>query len=230
MYNVILPTYNEVDTIIPMIRMLQVVFEELKEDYRIVVVDDHSPDGTWEAVETLNSEHVKLIIRPGKQGLGTAYKTAIEHCIYPYTIILDSDLQHDPFAIIDMCQIKDLKTDIVTGTRYVRGGAVCGWTLFRRFTSCFANNLSKIVLGLRTSDLTGSFRLYRTKCLSNLINEVRSTGFGFQMEIIARAEAKSYKIVECPITFYDRTCGESKLGTKEIFVFLLTLARLYVYL
>ncbi|KAI5173478.1 dolichol-phosphate mannosyltransferase [Pancytospora epiphaga] len=227
MFNVILPTYNEAGSILVMIAMLDDVFKQLRAKYTIIVVDDNSPDNTSGIVKGLNNENVKVIDRPGKLGLGSAYVTGLSHCIYEYTVILDSDLQHDPFTILDMYKLTEKGADIVSGTRYIGTGKVCGWSFMRKLVSCGANNLARYTLGLNTKDLTGSFRLYRTEVLKELIPTVRCLKFGFQMEIIARAEAKGYKIVECPIVFYDRKAGESKISWKEMVHFVIAIVKLY---
>lgn len=230
MYNVLLPTYNEANTIKPLLGMLQAVFRQLDVPYSIVVVDDSSPDGTWRILQKMNLPNLKLIVRPRKSGLGSAYKCGIEECRFPYTIIMDSDLQHDPFSIIEMvAKLKD-GTDIVCGTRYANGGAVCGWSFLRRMTSRGANNLAKSILGLNSTDLTGSFRIYKTDSLRELLKHVKCTGFGFQMEVLARAEYAKLAIKECPIIFYERSAGHSKMGVREIFLFVLAIFKIYFHI
>jgi dolichol-phosphate mannosyltransferase len=227
MYNVILPTYNESNSIAPLIYMLIDTFKQLDQEYRIIVVDDNSPDDTSKIVKRMNLKGVIVIDRPTKMGLGSAYKAGLSKCIYPYTILMDSDLQHDPFAILEMEKMVYSNHDIITGTRYSKGGRVCGWSFMRGFISCTANNIAKYALGLNTSDLTGSFRLYKTSVLKEIIPQMQCQGFGFQMEIIARAEKMEYKIGECPIIFYDRAFGVSKMSIFEIFRFLNTVRMLY---
>uniref|UniRef100_A0A7S0YDE9 Dolichol-phosphate mannosyltransferase subunit 1 n=1 Tax=Polytomella parva TaxID=51329 RepID=A0A7S0YDE9_9CHLO len=110
--------------------------------------------------------------------------------------------------------------DIVSGTRYVHGGGVSGWDWRRKLTSRGANLLARFILGTRASDLTGSFRLYRRTVLLDLLTQTKSKGYAFQMEVMARAEARGFKVTEVPIVFVDRLFGQSKLGAKEFVMFL----------
>lgn len=229
MFNVILPTYNEAGCIVTMINMLDAAFKELGAPYTVVVVDDGSPDGTSGIVKGMRNESVVVVDRPGKLGLGSAYLAGLDHCTHPYTVIIDSDLQHDPFAIVDMYRMAKKGHDIVSGTRYAKGGKVCDWSFKRRMVSCGANNLTRYVLGLKTLDLTGSFRMYKTDVLKRLMPSVRCMKFGFQMEIIARAEMSGLSIAECPIVFYSRKTGESKISWREIVYFLFAIMNLYFF-
>ena len=227
MFNVILPTYNESGCIVTTINMLDRVFKELNRPYLLVIVDDNSPDGTSDIVKALGSDSIKVVDRPGKMGLGSAYMDGLEHCVYPYTVIMDSDLQHDPFAIIDMYKMAGKGFDIVSGSRYSGGGSVSHRSFVRGLVSCTANNLARYTLGLNATDLTGSFRLYKTDVLRSLMGKTRCRRFGFQMEILARAEAAGCSIAECPIVFYTRKTGESKISSAEVLFFLAAVAQLY---
>lgn len=228
MINVILPTYNESECIAPLIRMLDNVFTRLSVPYLLVIVDDNSPDGTAAIVRSLNNENAIVVDRPGKLGLGSAYVEGLKHCIHPYTVIMDSDLQHNPFDILEMYKLASKGCDIVTGTRYHGEGKVSNCPFFRRLMSCTANNIARFLLDLRIHDLTGSFRMYRTDILTLLVQEVTCKRFGFQMEILALAEKRGMKIVECPIIFYQRHTGVSKISSKEIIFFLMAVLRLYL--
>ncbi|KAL6122385.1 hypothetical protein NUSPORA_00567 [Nucleospora cyclopteri] len=234
MYNIILPTYNESVNIVPMIGLLTDVFNKMEQSFIIIVVDDNSPDQTAGIVEKLKNPNVKLIKRKQKLGLGSAYKTAAKECHYKYTIIIDSDLQHSPLAILGMSKLLN-KADIITGTRYISKviddqqviGKVCGWNFYRKLVSATANNLARYILDLKTTDLTGSFRIYKTEVFKKLVKMVHSNGFGFQVEIIALAEKNNCNIEEFPIVFYNRRAGESKLNSFEIFRFIFMIIVLY---
>lgn len=117
--------------------------------------------------------------------------------------------------------------DVVTGTRYARGGGVAGWSFTRKLTSCGANVLASLALHPRVSDLTGSFRLWRADLLRQLVVETKSTGYAFQMEVVVRAVRQGASVAEVPIVFVDRLYGSSKLGGKEVAMFLKGLARLF---
>ncbi len=239
MYNVILPTYNERENIIPMIGMLNNVFTTLNKQYVIIIVDDNREDGTIDvlrkAMDLYRAEfkNIKIISRKGKFGLGSAYINALfgkeNYCIYEKTIIMDSDTQHNPFDLINMVKW-DGDYDIVVGSRYVEGGKVSQLSFSRRYISSFANTLSKYVLNLYTNDLTTSFRIYDTKIIKDLARDVFNHDFGFQVEIIAKAEFRKYRIKEVPTTFQIRSLGESKLKSREVFVFLIMLVYLYLFI
>jgi dolichol-phosphate mannosyltransferase len=126
--------------------------------------------------------------------------------------------------------MNDKNSDIVIGTRYGKGGKIAGGPFHRKLISCTANNFGRYVLGVKTSDLTGSFRLYRTQVLQYLLSTSQSAGFGFQMESIVRAELIGLSISEYPIVFYNRIVGKSKISPLEVVLFILAVFRLYLTL
>ena len=231
-YSVILPTYEERDNI-PIITWL--IFDMAEKNglnLEIVVVEDNSPDGTGEVVEELQKlygeDKIILLKRPGKLGLGSAYMDGIKKCTGNFVIIMDADFSHHPKFIPKMINVQeDTDCDVVTGTRYKSGGGVYGWDLYRKLTSRVANFIASFLLNPQhASDLTGSFRLYKKEVLENIMKEMTSKGYVFQMEVIIRAEKMGYKIEEVPITFVDRVYGESKLGANEIISYLKGLSKL----
>ncbi|WFD19596.1 dolichyl-phosphate beta-D-mannosyltransferase [Malassezia caprae] len=223
-YSVILPTYNERENLPIIVFLLCRMFQQQGLDYEIVIVDDNSPDGTQTIARQLAAlygpEHIVLRPRAGKLGLGTAYIHGLESCTGDFVIIMDADFSHHPKFIPDMIA-KQIHTnaDIVQGTRYSgpsTGAGVYGWDLKRKLVSRGANVLASFVLDPRTTDVTGSFRLYKRAVLQTLISQVTSKGYVFQMEILVRAKAMGYSVEEVAITFCDRVYGESKLGGDEI--------------
>ncbi|KAL0237545.1 hypothetical protein PCE1_000939 [Barthelona sp. PCE] len=221
MYSVIMPTYNERENLPLITRLIVQTFEELDEKYEIIIVDDNSPDGTFEIAEKLQDlygeEHIVLTQREGKLGLGSAYKFGVEYAKGDFIIILDADLSHHPKYIPEMIQKqRDENLDIVSGTRYAHGGSVYGWNAYRVLTSRVANFLADFLLKPQVSDLTGSFRLYRKNVFELCLDSVVTKGYSFQMEIIVRARRMGLKIGEVPISFVDRIYGQSKLGANEI--------------
>jgi dolichol-phosphate mannosyltransferase len=162
-----------------------------------------------------------LHTRPGKLGLGSAYIEGIQFCSGDFVILMDADLSHHPKYIPQFIQEqKETNADIVTGTRYRRGGGVFGWNLKRKLTSRVANFLASLLLNPKCSDLTGSFRLYKKEVLQVLMQSVKSRGYAFQMEVVIRARERNFTIAEVPIAFVDRIFGESKLGPNEIYTYL----------
>jgi dolichol-phosphate mannosyltransferase len=200
------------------------VVEQHKLDLEIVVVDDNSPDGTQQVVAELQKiypNRIKLHTRPGKLGLGSAYKDGLKHCSGKFIILMDADLSHHPKFIPEfIAKQKETGCHIVTGTRYVSKGGVFGWDLKRKLTSRVANFLADFLLNPNCTDLTGSFRLYKREVLDHLMNRVKAKGYAFQMEVIIRARESKFTIAEVPITFIDRIYGVSKLGTNEVVTYL----------
>eukprot|EP00249_Psilotum_nudum_P017731 c26464_g1_i2 orf=220-945(-) len=222
-YSILVPTYCERLNIGLLTYLLFKYLQDVP--FEMIVIDDASPDGTQDAVRQLQKlygeDRILLKPRPSKLGLGTAYVHGLKHASGDFIIIMDADLSHHP-KYLPLFIRKQMETgaDIVTGTRYVKGGGVHGWDLRRKLTSRGANVLAQTLLWPHVSDLTGSFRLYRKAVLEDLVNACVSKGYVFQMELIVRAHRKGYQIMEIPISFVDRVYGSSKLGGSEIFQYL----------
>uniref|UniRef100_A0A7S3L475 Dolichol-phosphate mannosyltransferase subunit 1 n=1 Tax=Amphora coffeiformis TaxID=265554 RepID=A0A7S3L475_9STRA len=232
LYSVILPTYNERENLPIIFYLLDRAFTEAKLQYEVVVVEDSSPDGTLEVARALQKsygkDHLQILSRTGKLGLGSAYKDGLKKARGDRIILMDADLSHHPKFIPQMVEVMDSeKVEIVTGTRYRNGGGVYGWDVKRKLTSKGANFLADFLLNPGVSDLTGSFRLYERKAIDRILPIVKSTGYAFQMEIAVLAKKHGFKVAEVPITFVDRLYGESKLGTKEIIMYLKGLLYLF---
>ena len=201
--------------------------------FEVVIVDDSSPDNTLEVAKKLQEvytkEQVKIVSRKGKLGLGTAYAAGLKECTGERVILMDADLSHHPKFIPQMIlKMNAHDYDIVSGTRYRKGGGVAGWDLKRKITSKGANFLATFLLDTGdASDLTGSFRLYKREALEKILPQVQSKGYAFQMEILILAKKAKLTLGEVPITFVDRIYGESKLGANEIFLYLKGLIKLF---
>lgn len=201
--------------------------------FEVVIVDDSSPDNTLEVAKKLQQvytkEQVKIVSRKGKLGLGTAYAAGLKECTGERVILMDADLSHHPKFIPQMIlKMNAQDYDIVSGTRYRKGGGVAGWDLKRKITSKGANFLATFLLDPgNASDLTGSFRLYKREALEKILPQVQSKGYAFQMEILILAKKAEMTLGEVPITFVDRIYGESKLGANEIFLYLKGLIKLF---
>jgi len=231
-YSIILPTYNEKENLPLILYLISKAFEESKYNWEVIVVDDNSPDGTLEIAKQLQQifGENRILLRPrqAKLGLGTAYVHGIKHCTGNFIVIMDADMSHHPKAIAQFIKKqKEADYDIVTGTRYLKGGGVYGWDLYRKLTSRVANYLSDTLLNPHLSDLTGSFRLYKKQILLKLLEVNTSKGYVFQMEMMVRARQFGYSIAEVPITFVDRVYGDSKLGGNEIVQYLKGLITLF---
>ena len=153
--------------------------------------------------------------------VGSAYVHGLDFASGEWIIIMDSDMSHHPSAIPLMLQQQRLhNADIVKGNRYIQGGGVYGWTLFRKLASRGMGLVAELVMGSAFTDLTGSYRLYRREVLKQLVSSTVTKGYTFQLEMMVRAEALNLKIAQVPIEFVDRQFGESKMGAGEMAGFL----------
>jgi dolichol-phosphate mannosyltransferase len=232
LYSVILPTFNERENLPIIFYMIDKYLTEAKLKYEVVIVDDSSPDGTLQVAEAIQKSFgagkVTIVSRKGKLGLGSAYVAGLKASKGDRIVLMDADMSHHPKVIPQMVEkMNSEHVDIVTGTRYIQGGGVYGWDGFRKLTSRTANFLADFLLNPGVSDLTGSFRLYERKVIEDILPKVASKGYAFQMEIVVRARKENMTIAEVPITFVDRIYGESKLGTKEILLYLKGLVQLF---
>ena len=231
-YSLLIPTYNERDNISLLIYMIDKILTKNKINYEIIIVEDSSPDKTIDCVKEMQKLYgiskIKILERPGKLGLGTAYMDGCKLCTGDFIFIMDADFSHHPKFLIDFIKKqKETNADIVTGTRYNLGGGVYGWNPIRKIISRGANFLATFLLRPGVSDLTGSYRLFKKNVFEDLVKDVKNGGYAFQMEIIIRGVYKGYKVEEIPITFVDRVMGKSKLGMGEILIYFDTVLDLY---
>jgi len=210
---IISPTYNEKKNIKALVAQVL----DLNSDYHLLIIDDNSPDGTASAVKELQTEYTNLHLeeRPGKAGLGTAYiygfKWALERD-YEAVVQMDADLSHDPGDVLRL--VKQLEAhDLVIGSRYIHGVSVVNWPIRRLILSYGANLYSSIVTGMPLKDSTGGFKAWRREVLETVqLDQVRSQGYSFQIEMNFRTWRRGFTIIEEPIIFTDRTIGESKMS------------------
>jgi len=234
-YSVLLPVYNERENLPLMIAMLDKVFTENRLNFEIIVVEDSSPDNTYEVAkklqETFGEAKMKILHRKGKLGLGSAYIDGLKLVTGEFVFIMDADMSHHPESIPTfIAKQKSGDYDVVTGSRYISGGGVHGWDFKRKLISRGANFLATFLLNPDVSDLTGSYRLYKRSVLEDVMPRVVSKGYVFQMEIIVRCRYGGYSIGEVPISFVDRVYGESKMGGSEIVQYAQGLWNLFVTL
>lgn len=213
---IIIPTYNEKDNIEPLIRkILSLNINNLK----IIVVDDSSPDGTGEIVEKIkeNEPRLEIVHRSGRMGLGTAYIEGFKKALNSgaeYIFEIDADFSHDPLAIPFFLE-KIIQVDLVLGSRYVWGGKIKNWNLFRRLISYLGNLYARFILSLPFKDLTGGFKCYKRGVLEAIdLEKLDSEGYVFQIETTYFAYKKGFKIKEIPIIFTERKQGRSKFNIK----------------
>ncbi len=215
---VILPTYNEAENVLPLAREILAADDRLE----ILVVDDNSPDGTGDLVEGAGRKdpRIHLVRRPAKLGLGTAYLEGFRFGLdrgYDLVLTMDCDGSHHPRHLpAILAAIED--ADLVIGSRYVRGGGIVNWAWYRRALSRFANFYARSLLRLPVRDCTGGYRCYRRKVLKTVRPfEIRSSGYSFLEEMVWRTDRCGFRIVEVPILFEDRTRGDSKIDSSEIY-------------
>jgi dolichol-phosphate mannosyltransferase len=212
---VIIPTYNEKENI------RQIISAVLSQDARIemLIVDDNSPDGTGGIVDEIGrgDARVHLLRRPGKMGLGTAYRDgfgwALQRPEYEYIFEMDADFSHDPAHLPIFLEAAQT-ADFVLGSRYLHANVtVVNWPMRRLLLSYCANLYARVVTGMDLWDSTGGFKCFHRRVLAAIdLTDVRSNGYAFQIEMSFRAFRKGFKGVEIPIVFSDRTHGESKMN------------------
>lgn len=216
---VIVPTYNER----PNIGTVALSVIGLGANYRLLIVDDGSPDGTGAVADALAAVHpaqIEVIHRPGKGGLGPAYIAGFRRALdlAPDLVAqMDADLSHDPEALPRLiAAARDV--DLVIGSRYVSGGGTTGWPLWRRVLSRLGGNYARAVLGAPVADLTGGYKVWRRATLESIdLERLRSDGYAFTIETTWRALRSGARVAEVPITFADRVAGASKLSRRIVF-------------
>ena len=227
---IISPTYNEKKNISSLIEIIL----SIDENYHILIIDDNSPDGTANIVKELQLKYKNLFFeeRPGKAGLGTAYKYGFNWALrrnYENIIQMDADLSHDPKEIKEMVRLLN-NYDLVIGSRYIDGVSVVHWPIKRLILSYGANVYARIITGLPIKDSTGGFKAWKRKVLDSIdLNGVKSQGYSFQIEMNWRAWQKKFSIVEHPIIFSDRTIGESKMSKKIMFEAVIVIWRMRIW-
>ncbi len=215
---VIIPTYNEKENIERII--LKVL--SLPGSFHVLIVDDGSPDGTADIVKRLQGlypEQVHLIQRTGKQGLGTAYIAGFKYALkkgYQYIFEMDADFSHNPDDLQRLYHACASGADVAVGSRYVPGGKVVNWPWDRIFISKGGAFYTRMITWMPVKDPTAGFICYRRDVLDTIpLDKVKFVGYAFQIEMKYRAWRLGFKIQEVPITFVDRTEGQSKM-TKGI--------------
>ncbi len=217
----ILPTYNEAENIEAIVTAAGDVLAGSGDDaYKILIVDDGSPDGTGEIADRLAAEReqVEVLHRTEKNGIGPAYLAGFAHALERgagYAMEMDSDFSHDPADLARLLDAVRSGADLALGSRYVPGGGVSDWGLLRRVISEGGSTYARWVLGLRVKDLTGGFKCFKREVLEAIhFDSVRSQGYAFQVELTYRAVKAGFKVVEVPIVFKDRELGQSKMSWR----------------
>jgi dolichol-phosphate mannosyltransferase len=217
----ILPTYNEAENVQAIVAAAaEVLAKAAPEGFRILIVDDSSPDGTGRLADQMAAEHdwLRVLHRTEKNGIGPAYLAGFRHALDAgagYVMEMDSDFSHDPADLARLLAAVKGGADLALGSRYVPGGGVSDWGLLRRVISEGGSTYARLVLGLKVRDLTGGFKCFRREVLEAIhFDGVRSRGYAFQVELTYRAVQAGFEIVEVPIVFRDRQQGTSKMSWR----------------
>ena len=215
-----IPTYNEALTVESIVHAAAAELQKVVGgEFRILIVDDNSPDGTGAIADGLaaESEHVEVLHRSAKSGLGQAYLAGFARALSAgaeLIVEMDADFSHDPKYLPALLEAAN-DADLVLGSRYVPGGGVRDWGLLRRLISRGGGIYARTILGIDVKDLTGGFKCIRRSVLETIdLPSVRAEGYVFQIEVTYRALLAGFTVREVPIVFSDRTEGTSKMSTR----------------
>jgi dolichol-phosphate mannosyltransferase len=210
---VLIPTYNERENLLPIVSRLRAAVPEAD----VLVLDDNSPDGTGAIADQLAADdsQVRVLHRMNKEGLGMAYLAGFAWSLergYDVMVEMDADGSHQPEQLRNLLGAL-AGADVVLGSRWVPGGSVVNWPLRRKFLSVGGNVYVRVLLGMPIGDATGGYRAYRASALRALdLHKVASQGYCFQVDLAWRAIRAGLSVVEVPITFVERTVGDSKMS------------------
>jgi dolichol-phosphate mannosyltransferase len=219
---VVLPTFNEAENVERIVVAVVAVLEAAAPTgYRVLIVDDDSPDGTGDVADRLAAAHVgvEVLHRKEREGLGRAYVAGFRHALTRdagYVLEMDADGSHDPRDLARLlAAVRDDGADLALGSRYVAGGQIAAWSMPRRVTSRGGCWYARKVLGIDVRDLTGGFKCFAAEVLEAIdLASVRSSGYAFQVELTYRALCAGFRVREVPISFHDRDQGSSKMSWR----------------
>jgi len=213
---VVVPTFNEREN------LSDIVAAITHQGYRVLVVDDSSPDGTGELADRIAGEdpRVSVLHRSEKEGLGPAYADGFDRALKDQSEVImemDADFSHDPADLPRLVKALDDGADLAIGSRYVAGGTTPDWPVLRQGISRGGNLYARMMLGIPVRDATAGFRAFKAEALKRLpYRSAEASGYGFQVEMAWRAHEEGLRIVEVPISFRDRAHGTSKMGSDIV--------------
>ena len=223
---IVIPTYNEAETIPSLIKELFEKIKQLVERLDILIIDDSSPDGTADIARELGAKYEKITViqRPKKMGLGAAYKEGFRHVLEKLdselVLQMDADHSHQPSEIPNMLE-KIKNFDFLVASRHVEGSDVIGWGIGRKVTHSIAGVIARICAKIEIKDSTSGFRMFKKKTLEKIdFKNIRSDGFAFQIEVLYQLKQLGMKGLEVPTIFVNRTEGSSKMGSREMMQFI----------
>jgi dolichol-phosphate mannosyltransferase len=214
---VVIPTYNEAQSMGPVVARVRAAVPES----HVLIVDDNSPDGTGDIADRLAAEddHVHVLHRPGKAGLGVAYLAGFEWGLaqgYDVLVEMDADGSHQPEELPRLLGALR-RADLVIGSRWVSGGAVRNWSWSRLLLSRGGNTYVRLMLGIPVRDATTGYRAFRRTTLEKIgLEHVESQGYCFQVDLAWRSLQRGLTVVEAPITFVEREAGKSKMSQAVV--------------
>ena len=218
---VVIPTYNESESIESLLKRLNSARMQISDKYEIdiLIVDDNSPDQTAVIAKNLQFSGLKVLSRQHKSGLGPAYLAGFKQGLlekYDYFVEMDADLSHQPEQLIDLLNAAS-KVDLVIGTRWIPGGSVVNWPKRRKWISKLGTGYASFALNLPYKDLTSGYRVLPREFLSQLdFSLIETRGYGFQIEMALKAIESGFGIKQVPITFVERENGYSKMSLAII--------------
>ena len=225
---VVIPTYNEKETIQILIEKLFSEIKPIVDELHVVIIDDSSPDGTANIVTDLSDkfQKISLIQRPTKLGLGSAYKDGFNHVLEKIDsdliVQMDADHSHNPSEIVTMLQEIE-GYDFVVASRHMPNSSIVGWGVGRQMTHSFAGIIARISARIDIKDSTSGFRMFKRETLQNIeFDKIESDGFAFQIEVLYQLKQKGFRGLEMPTIFVNRKSGKSKMGGTEIMQFIKT--------
>lgn len=212
---ILIPTYNEAIAIVELLNQLSTLHSS--RDFDVIILDDNSPDRTADIVDSLHLEWVSVLRRPGKAGLGAAYRAGFAHILplnkYSQIVTMDADGSHRVEDLPAMLDATTAPISITLGTRWMPGGSVVNWPKSRQLLSQTGTKYARIALGIPLRDLTGGFRVYGIELLKKLnLEDMTATGYCFQIEMAMASELAGAIAIEVPITFVERINGVSKMS------------------
>ncbi|MFM8842248.1 MAG: polyprenol monophosphomannose synthase [Actinomycetota bacterium] len=221
---VLVPTYNESESVVKLLDRLAGVRETLTSDgheVRVLVIDDNSPDGTAELVDGQGLDWVEVLRRPGKSGLGPSYIAGFGWGLergFDLMVEMDADLSHQPEALPNLiAPVATDQADLTIGTRWMPGGKVINWPISRQLISRVGTGYARIALGLELRDVTSGYRVFHQRVLTSIdFDRIESQGYGFQIEMVLRTLEGGYRVKEVPITFVEREGGVSKMSKRIV--------------
>jgi dolichol-phosphate mannosyltransferase len=216
-YAILIPTYNEATSIPELLDTLSAFRKTERFDFDVLVIDDNSPDGTADIVEAMGHKWVRLLRRPGKDGLGNAYRAGFVEILaqpeYDQIVTMDADGSHRVEDLPSMLSAARSGLSIVLGTRWMKGGSVVNWPRSRQLLSRSGTRYASMALGIDLADLTGGFRIYSRELLNALnLHQMSATGYCFQIEMALASHLAGARTTQVPITFVERINGVSKMS------------------